>query len=377
MKSLMRCSLSYFAPMTVLFMTACDRGVQFADQSKGEPHWMAKLRQPPTELPPDTPKLSSLMIDEKGHPVETIADWHKRRGQLLKRWLDFLGQFPGERCELKPEIIESEDVEGCVRQKIQYEVETGCPVEAYLIMPKNRSGLLPGVVVLHSTVDYNIRQPAGLEGTPDKHIGLHLAKRGYVTLSPRCFIYDYRGLSWGTAVQELKDRYPHWRGMGKMIWDASRALDYLTTLEFVDKERIGCIGHSLGGKEALFAAAFEERFATTVSSEGGIGINFSNWEAAYYLGQDIRKPDFPMENHEVLALVAPCPFLLLGGDSADGDRSWPFIESVLPIYQLLGTEHRIGMLNHREGHAFPKMAQERAYVWFDYQYITNAGSRSP
>jgi len=327
---------------------------------------MSELRRPPVELPADAPKLSSLMVDEEERHVETVEDWRKRREQLLKRWLDFLGPFPDERCDLKPEVIESDEVEDCIRHRVRYEVEDGCPVEAYLIMPKERAGLLPGVVVFHSTVDYNIRQPAGLEGTPDKHIGLHLAKRGYVTLSPRCFIYDYRGLSWDAAVQEFKGRYPDWRGMGKMVWDASRALDYLTTLEFVDNERIGCIGHSLGGKEALFAAAFEERFKTAVSSEGGIGINFSNWEAAYYLGQDIRKPAFPMEHHEVLALVPPRAFLLIGGDSADGDRSWPFIESLLPIYKLLGAENRIGMLNHREGHAFPKIAQKCSYAWLDY-----------
>lgn len=334
--------------------------------TKNELDWMRYLQQPPAELPPDAPELSSLMIDEKGRSVKTVGDWQKRRQQLLKHWMDFLGPFPKERCDLKAEVIESEEIEDCIRQKVRYEVETGCPVSAYLVMPKNREGLLPGVVVFHSTVDYNIRQPAGLEGTPDKHIGLQLAKRGYVTLSPRCFIYDYRGLSWGEAVQELKERYPLWRGMGKMIWDASRALDYLTTLEFVDSKRIGCIGHSLGGKEALFAAAFEERFKVAVSSEGGIGINFSNWEAAYYLGQDIRKPDFPMEHHEVLALTAPRAFLLIGGDSADGARSWPFIKAVLPIYKLLGASDGIGMLNHREGHAFPKMAQECSYAWFDY-----------
>jgi hypothetical protein len=58
--------------------------------------------------------------------------------------------------------------------------------------------------------------------------------------------------------------------------------------------------------------------------------------APRYFGDKI-KPQIPTpEHHQVLALVAPRPFLVLGGDSADGDASWPFIKAVLPVYELLG-----------------------------------------
>jgi pimeloyl-ACP methyl ester carboxylesterase len=154
--------------------------------------------------------------------------------------------------------------------------------------------------------------------------------------------------------------------MTKMIWDGVRAVDYLCSLEDVDNERIGCIGHSLGGKEALFLAAFDPRIKVTVSSEGGIGLTFSNWEAEWYLGGEIRKPDFPLDNHQVLAMIAPRPFLLLGGDSADGDRSWPYILNVKPIYDLLGASDAIAFFNHKQGHAYPPEARKRACEWIDF-----------
>ena len=53
------------------------------------------------------------------------------------------------------------------------------------------------------------------------------------------------------------------------------------------------------------------------------------------------------------------------GDSADGDRSWPFIEAVLPIYRLYGGTARIGLFNHRKGHRVPREAVERIDKWFD------------
>ena len=131
-------------------------------------------------------------------------------------------------------------------------------------------------------------------------------------------------------------------------------------------DRIGAIGHSLGAKEALYLAAFDERVRATVSSEGGIGLADSNWDAPWYLGEAIRRPGFALEQAQVLALAAPRAFLLIGGDSADGDASWPSIDAVRPVWSLLGAADAVGLFNHRQGHAFPEIAQARAYEWLDW-----------
>jgi hypothetical protein len=333
--------------------------------SAAELPWLTSAQTPPAKLPDDAPVLSPLLPGAGGRAITTREAWLKRREELKRLWLEYLGPFPEGRCELRPEVPTTETVDGVVRQLLRLQVEPGCVMEAYLLRPATVEHAAPGVVVLHSTADYTIRQPAGLEGPESHHIGLHLARRGFVAVCPRCFIYDYSGSKWTDAVATLAQRHPGWRGMGKMAWDASRAADYLVSLPFVDAKRLGCIGHSLGAKEALFAAAFDERFIATVSSEGGIGLGFSNWEAEYYLGKPIREPGLPRENHEILALIAPRAFVLIGGDSADGARSWPFIEAVLPIYRLLGSPDGVGMVNHGEGHAFPPLAQERAYQWLE------------
>jgi len=336
--------------------------------------WLPEVQKPPAVVPEDAPELPRLMVDEAGNAITTADGWRRRRAQLRKLWLEYLGEFPAERCDLRPEVVSTERVGDVVRKLVRYEVEPGCTAEAYLLHPAEPGGKLPGVVVLHSTVNYTTRQPAGLEGPADKHIGLHLAQRGFAAICPRCFIYDYcGGNTWGDAVSGLAERHPGWRGMGKMAFDASRAADYLATLGFVDMERLGCIGHSLGAKEALYAAAFDGRFRATVSSEGGIGLAFSNWDADYYLGKPIRAPGFAREHHEVLALIAPRAFLLIGGDSADGARSWRFIETALPIYGLLGAGDRVGLYNHGHGHAFPPAAQERAYAWLEHWLTTEIG----
>jgi hypothetical protein len=147
-----------------------------------------------------------------------------------------------------------------------------------------------------------------------------------------------------------------------MLWDAQRAVDMLTALPQVDATRLGVIGNSLGAKEALYLAAFDERIKAGVFSEGGIGVTFSNWDASWYLGPTVLKPP-RRDHHELLALIAPRPFLVVGGESADGDRSWPYVLSAAEVYDLFGQPRRLGLYNHRQGHAVPPEALRRMLGW--------------
>jgi predicted esterase len=166
-------------------------------------------------------------------------------------------------------------------------------------------------------------------------------------------------------LKRFQARHPNSKGMAKMLFDAMVAVDLLASLPDVDPQRIGAVGHSLGAKEVLYVAALDERVRAAVSSEGGIGTRFSNWHDPWYLGEEIRRQGFSHEHHELLALAAPRAFLLLGGDSADGARSWPFIEAVLPVYALSGQPARVGLLHHSRGHTVPPDAAAKVYQWFE------------
>jgi len=329
--------------------------------------WLAEVQQPPKKLPASAPRLSPLLADQQGRPITTLAAWEKRRAEIRRFWLDFLAPLDVKRD--KPptlQVVEEDRPEGALRQLVRYEVEPGVPTEAYLLRPETAEGPRPGVLVLHPTVKSSIREPAGLDGRPETAFGLHLAQRGYVAFCPRNFLWsDNLTLSIKTELPRFQARHPRSKGMAKMLFDAVVALDILASLPGVDPQRLGAVGHSLGAKEVLYLAAFDERVQVAVSSEGGIGTRFSNWNDPWYLGEEIRRPGFAHEHHELLALVAPRAFLLLGGDSADGDQSWPFIEAVLPVYRLYGEPPRVGLLNHRKAHSVPPEAERRVYEWFD------------
>jgi dienelactone hydrolase len=337
----------------------------FAEAKAPNVPWLAEIQQPPAKVPADAPKLGDLLVDSSGRRISGLEQWKTRRQELRQWWLDFLGPMPAKRQGApKLTVVEEDHPEGVVRQLVRYEVEPGLATEAYLLKPASLNGKAPGLAVFHSTVDYSIRQPAGLEGPHEKFFGLRFAKKGCVCFCPRNYLWPKTvGIAAQGEAQKYLKRVPGSKGMAKMLYDSLVAVDILISLPEVDASRLGSVGHSLGAKETLYLAAFDERVRATVSSEGGVGTKFSNWDAAWYLGPAIKEPTFTHEHHELLALAAPRPFLLLGGNSADGDRGWPFISAALPVYELYGMPPRLGQFNHGKGHAVPPEAEAKIDEW--------------
>lgn len=328
--------------------------------------WLKEIQAPPAKLPVDAPKLSDLLTDASGKNIDSLDGWKSRRDELRKWWLEFLGPMPAERkAAPKLKVLEEDRPEGIIRQLVEYEVEPGILTQAYLLKPAKQDGKVPGVAAFHSTVNESILQPAGVKGVPEKAFGLRFARQGRVVFCPRNYLWpDNTHIAAQAEAEKFQKRMPKSKGMAKMLYDSLVTVDILASLPEVDSQRIGAVGHSLGAKETLYLAAFDERVKVTVSSEGGIGTKFSNWDALWYLGEPIKGSDFRHEHHELLALAAPRPFLLIGGDNADGDRGWPFIEQALRVYQLYGNPLRVGQYNHKKGHAVPPEAEQRIEEWF-------------
>jgi dienelactone hydrolase len=296
----------------------------------------------------------------------TKEDWQAARKGLEKQWRERLGPMPVRPKELAARVEQVEKCDGYTRQLVSFLSADGDRILAYLLIPDGigEGQKRPAVVVFHPTTAETLKQPAGLGKDPSMALGVHLVKRGYVVLCPECYIMKEGGPK--AQAEAVGKAWPGLTGLGKMVFDASRCIDFLESLPFVDAGRIGCIGHSLGAKEVLFAMAFEPRFQAGVFNEGGVGLRMSNWTDPWYLTAKMKDHIPAMENHQVLALCAPRPILILGGDSADGDASWPFVRAALPVYQLLGAGDRIGLINHHGKHTFPEPARRLAYQWLDH-----------
>lgn len=315
--------------------------------------------------------LNPLLVTKDGQVITTRKDWQQHRRQIREDWLRFLGPMPDPRPPVHLKILNSEALPGLVRQLVQYEGEPGVLVEGYLLVPElpsDKPAKLPGIVALHQTTNASIDEIAGVSGRDAMQIGLKLAQRGFVVFCPRCFLWqDAKSLE--DAVGRHRKRHPDSLGMAKMLYDAMRGVDVLESLPGVDRDRLGAVGHSLGAKEALYLAAFDERIVAAVASEGGTTFRSTNWDAPWYLGDRIRAEDFSLNHHQLLALIAPRPFLILGGEAgpgaADGDRSWPLIEAAQPVWRLYEPPVRLGLLNHREGHSVSPKSWQRLQEWME------------
>jgi pimeloyl-ACP methyl ester carboxylesterase len=191
------------------------------------------------------------------------------------------------------------------------------------------------------------------------------AQHGYIAVAVRWFGESY-GASYSEAVANLALRHPGSTGLGKWVADVRRVVDFIQTLPDADASRIGIMGHSLGGKMALYAAAFEPRIRATVSSELGVGFKFSNYEDYWYLGEKLAKAPAGMDQHELIGLIAPRPFLLIGGDEYDKKESWYYINAARAAYELSGSGKNVGYFNHHTGHTPTPEAVSVAFDWLDH-----------
>lgn len=345
----------------------------------------------PVATPDPYPNHTQLMVfrNRSGAlvPVTSPFDWAQRRAHVIEGLERAMGPLPdpSRRVPLDVRITASEETEKYTRRTLDFasdgaDPEPGNRVPAYLLIPHrgSSSGPLPAMLCLHQTTAIGKGEPAGLGGRPNLHYAHELAERGFV-----CLVPDYP--SFGDYEYDFKTQGKHYAsGSMRAIWNNLRAVDVLESLPEVDRNRIGCIGHSLGGHNALFTAVFDQRLQVIVTSCGFTAFHryyegkLAGWTSDRYMpriqaiyGND---PDrVPFDFHEVIAALAPRSVYInapVKDDNFDRAGVQQVVEAAGPIFELRGAADQLRVLYPDSTHDFPKEVRDQMYDWLKERFQT-------
>jgi pimeloyl-ACP methyl ester carboxylesterase len=327
--------------------------------------WMRLYNQPPPGFEFSIGTLHSLVSDSSASTINQ-QEWLARAQGLKRKWTTLLGVCPASPPTPSLKVIRTfqEDAYRGTLAELQVDDHSSQDI---LIMKPNRPARhpLPAVIVPFYDVDPSAgKNLGGKRFDPPGAISFALlaVQRGYIAVAVRWF-GEGGGESYSEAVANLALSYPKCTGLGKWVSDARTLVNYVTGLPDVDTHRIAIIGHSLGGKMALYAAALDPRISAAIASEPGIGFSHSNYDDYWYLGTRLATVSPETDQHELLSLIAPRPFLLIGGDKFDGNNSWHYINAARQVYDLFGRSENIGFLDHHQGHRPTPEAAFRAMEW--------------
>ena len=332
----------------------------------------------PAAEPPAYPDKTKLLVwrDAAGkeHPVTDAAGWAKRRAHILANMQLVMGPLPGAEKKVPLDVRVAEEVktDRFVRRKLSFATEKDDRVAAYLFLPLKREGKLPAVLCLHGT-QYQLGKAvvSGFGEKYDRAYAVHLVERGYVTLAP-----DY--VNMGESKYDVYNK-GYASATMKGIWNHIRAVDLLQSLPEVDPERIGALGHSLGGHNSMFVAAFDERIKCVVSNCGFCSFptymkgNLKGWSHDGYMPRirtvyELKPERMPFDFPEVVTALAPRAFLAsapLRDHNFDVQGAKDCVAAARPVYDLLGAGAKLAG-NHPDcDHNFPDDVRKVAYEWLD------------
>jgi hypothetical protein len=325
--------------------------------------------------------ILSLLLQESGgetnkapsFPREALASpavWEQiQRPRILDRMQEVMGPLPGpeKRCDLGIRIEEEIDCGDYTRQFLTYQSEPGSRVPAYLLIPKGIKKAA-GVLCLHQTHALGQKVVVGLGNSPNDEYAVELARRGYICLAPAYPLLA----NYAPDLKELG----YASGTMKAIWDNMRGLDLLESLSFVKKGAFAAIGHSLGGHNGIYTAAFDSRIKVVVSSCGldsfrdYMNGDIRGWTSERYmprlLNYSVEK--LPFDFDEVIAAIAPRS-VFVSAPIGDTNFQWRSVDRLAaaarPVFELYNVPTHLMVEHPDAGHVFPAGTREQAYAVID------------
>jgi cephalosporin-C deacetylase-like acetyl esterase len=335
------------------------------------------------ELPPDFDRMPSipflpdpLVLDEGGKniPITTMAQWKEKREWMRKQLEYYItGTYPPKPENLESKIIsEKKDGETLVQMiELSFGPDHKAKLTIELMVPPGKG---PFPVFL---TQWNHREWA-----------MVAVRRGYIG----CIYAGADSKDDTEAYSEIWAGQYDFTRLMRRSFGAYRAIDYLYTLPFVDKDKIGITGHSRNGKLSLMAAAFDERITACIPSSGGTGAEVPwRYTSQNYDIEDIallgcgqpswlhprlrffigREQKLPIDQNSFMALIAPRGLMLSTAISEGASNPWGIEEAyraTQKVYKFLGAENNLAIRERYGLHSVSAKDMEAYIDFFDYVF---------
>jgi cephalosporin-C deacetylase-like acetyl esterase len=253
-------------------------------------------------------------------PVENLNDLIAWQSEGLDVFWRTLRLDLAEWTDVPPlvRVLDTESFDGYERRKIDYVVQPGLRIPAWLFVPENAENA-PAIVFWHGHGNGGKDEAAAANGYTASNYhraaAIDLVEAGYVVLVPDVRTFGETG-SWSDHTHFTRALVAHGMvAMGFFVADAMVAVDVIASLDEVDPDRIGTGGISLGGQLATYLSVFDHRIKAAViggffGSSRNTLLRLENDDCQY-----IQSLAHTMDMADVALLAAPTPLLFTIGTS--------------------------------------------------------------
>ena len=314
--------------------------------------------------------VPALMKTFGGADVKSVADWENiRRPELLARFeKEVFGVRPkaaDERHRVSFRTLWTRDaLDGKSVKKlvaVDFDGPKGkfsFPFTAYLPKTQTPVPAFVHIALRKMPVEADGEVVPGDNWPVDDIVGRGFATASFVVtnIAQDAFVGFSKGVF--AAVEDEAERTPEsWATLSAWAWGASRVLDWMATEPSIDEKRVAVVGHSRGGKTALWAGATDGRFAMACSNGSGCTgaklnhmdipksesikqvLRFRHWFCRNYDKYAGKEMEMDFDQHELLALVAP-RLMCIGSGSQDRwagpPGEWASARLASPAWELYG-----------------------------------------
>jgi cephalosporin-C deacetylase-like acetyl esterase len=309
---------------------------------------------------------------------------HERIQMVRSKVWDNIGG-PLEKSPLNPVVVGSIDMKAYRIEKVIFESQPKVYVTGNLYVPSNGSGPFPAVL---SPLGH---WPNGKDYRNYRYVYQTLARKGYVVLAYDPFgqgerhqyldprtgrsLYGPTGehTQAGRPMLLLGASFAQYR-----LWDAIRAVDYLLTRPEVDRNRIGCTGHSGGGTMTMYLCALEPRIHVAVEVQGNsenlAGPSYDPPGAVADAEQNlIDSLSAGIDRGDLLLAFAPKPLMICYSVQDVGTTYSPryaegtqeILEELKAVYRISGDADKVQLFRSTLPHDYDFFTRRAAYEWFN------------